>query len=729
MFEGQVEDVTPVEPDEFPYGPPIEYKTIKGLSKSKLCDYGKDLYTLIGEGMRDRDNGGRNQWVAEWRKIFDLLPPERSPRWEGGANIRTPSSRSTVDTLLARMIDVLFGDDPYLRATPINSRIDSEASDKIQEFLQAELEAPCFNIRAKMIRSLKDALIDGLSVGKTSWKTEVRKRKSRPKMSMEIAAAAPFKVTEAEIIQGDPSSGIQPSFVYKGNTYTFGQRYEIEREEVTANHFDLSFVKYEDQVMFPANAEDCDEATLCGHFFRKTLTDVEYGIKDGMYDRDAVKRMKEKGAQWVDIDSSGWIDAAERSTGISNTEAKNHKDYGWLNFFEGYARIIDADGDGLKEDVFFTLELSTMTLLRFRLNPYWNGKRPFKDLTPEPRRSDLYHGYSQIEKLYDLQKEDDTTTNMVLDAGAMSLSFIVEQEQGSRRELADHKFRPGPTFWNADTKGKILKLHTMPQNPSTAFSNRADVRNMMEKVSGASEAMQGAGQNTSGEALGQTQIAISSGSIRLMLLITYCLKFLTWLYNQQRDYYLQFMDETYTYTLIRGDRKLSKEITLDELAIPVVITAYSPALDPDRNIKRQFAEKAFVAVAQSPFAQADLARSHTNLHLYLKNLGLDNSDIEELIGTKEEAQRLQEKLAEEQKAQKEQAPPPDPAAEAEKAKAEGSIAVTKATTDAKMQTTQLDTQAALAKHAMEMQSLDAKSEYNEKQAKLKQQQLKAAPKK
>lgn len=613
------------------YPDPIDRANISGLNPEELKRLGDEIMLLIESGVRTRKSSGRDDAWRKWRSLFECDPPARDLPWEGAANLRTPTTRNSIETVLGRLIDMLFKEEKFLRVTP--KRVEDEsAAAEMERFAIAELTSPEFDIRHRTMLALKNALVDGLFASETFWRHERREKTERVRLTPQVYRQITGKVAN-EAFQ----------FVtIKGKRHKLGERYELRRDAITANHFDMMDICADELALFPATSRSVEHATLVAYPTYKSKVHMDYGVRDGLYDEGAWKGIRDKVAN----PNTSALASDSRPQGIegdrgSRNEASAYPEHEEVKCWCGHARIVDANKDGYMEDVYFTVEETTRTILRLQRNPYHNNKRCIGTLIPDPRIGNRLYGYALTEKLKDIQFEDEAITNQQLDAGTVALTVIIEEEEGARRRQGESVFQPGINFRRVSQEGEIVKVHQMPSIPATNFRNQDDVRRMAERVSAASEAVQG-GSIGGGETLGQTNISVTSGIIRLAMLLIGILRYLTWVYNQFFDYNIQFMDEERTYQIRRGGKIIYNRITLDQMQIPCKIEAYCPLFDPDLTTRRQFAEKLFTATTMSPFVQSDLGRMYEALRRYMAALGDENP--EPVIGTKEEAMMMQQRV-------------------------------------------------------------------------------------
>jgi len=612
---------------------PIDTERIRGLTKEKLVELGTTLWTLANQGLQDRKNGGRDDNIEEFRNLYEEVVEDREGPWENSSNLTTPDTRIQVETTAARLTHSIFSSPEWMKIKP-GAPEEAEACQRCTKFGKSEMGGANIGLKARFYEGSQDALVDGYVVGVTSWLRKHRKKQQRVLLNDQV------------IVQ---LGGIPPGMLAKigdpvrigKKVYRYGQWVTIEQEVVDQNHFSLNFVSAKDTVMYPADAPNEEVAVLYGYFFGQTPDEIRNLVHEGYYDAAAAEDIIATTQPMIQGDyvlQSKTLEQQNREFIMSGSE-EGDQNFGRRHLLYAHARIYDADGDGRYEDICFVMEWTTRKFLKVSLPPAMNGVRPFRRLYFYPRVGRGYYPYSQVEKAYNTQQELNAVTRQGIDAASLAMSAIIEEGPG-RRKLQRSAFGPGVSFRDTSVDGEIKEIHQFPNVPNSNLVDREQIRRMIEKIGGQDPTVQGVA-DTGADTLGQTNIAVQSGNIRLNMALEFGLEFLTWLYQQFFDYCWQYMEERQTYEIIRNGKSAYATISLDDIAAVQqgTVQAYTATLDPQASLRAQKAQIIFQMLANSPFMQGNFTRQWRLLMWFARALDIDD-DMTMFIGTEEEAEQM-----------------------------------------------------------------------------------------
>jgi hypothetical protein len=619
--------------DDLYYGKPIDTEQIKGLTKEKLVELAETIWTLGDQGLMDRKNGGRDDNIEMFRNLYEEVEERRQGPWRDSCNLTTPDTRVQVETTAARITHAIFSSPEWMKIKP-GTPEEQEACKRSADFGKSEMGGANINLRARFYEAAQDSLVDGYVVGCTSWirkKDKVRERVILNDQVITMLGGVPPGMLAQP---GDP--------VRVGRkTYKYGQWVLIETEKVVENHFNLDFVAAKDTVMWPADAKNEQEAVLYGYFIGQTPDDMRNLAYAGYYDKDAVEDVISTSQPLMagDVELQSKTEEQQAREFIMNGSEIGENRFGRRHIFYGHARIYDADGDGRFEDICVAMEWTTKKFLRVALPDAMNGRRPFRRLYFYPRVGRGYYPYSQVEKTFNTQQELNAVTRQGVDAATLAMSAIIEEGPG-RRKLSKTEFGPGISFRDTSVDGEIKQVHQFPNVPNSNLSDREAIRRMIEKIGGQDPSAQGVADNGA-DTLGQTNIAVQGGNIRLNMAIEYGLEFLTWLYQQFFDYSYQYMEERQSYEVKRNGKTSYAMISLDDIAAvqEATVQSYTTNLDPQAGLRAQKAQVIFQMLANSPFLQGNYLRQWRLLVWFARVLD-NEDDMTQFIGSEDEAKQM-----------------------------------------------------------------------------------------
>jgi hypothetical protein len=623
------------EGDDLYYNKPIDTEQIQGLTKDKLVELADTIWTLANQGLMDRKNGGRDDNMEMFRDLYEEVADNRQGPWRDSCNLTTPDTRIQVETTAARITHAIFSSPEWMKIKP-GVPEEQEACKRSSDFGRSEMGGANISLKARFYEAAQDALVDGYVVGCTSWirkKDKVRERVIlNDQVITQLGGVPPAMMTQP----GDPVK-------IGKKVYKYGQWVLIETEKVVQNHFNLDFVAARDTVMWPADAPNEQVATLYGYFIGQTPDEMRNLAYAGYYDKEAVEDVIATSQPMMAGDTIMQSQTPEQQNRdfVMRSSEQGENRFGRRQIFYGHARVYDADGDNRYEDICVSMEWTTKKFMRVSLPDAMNGRRPFRRCYFYPRVGRGYYPYSQVEKTYNTQQELNAVTRQGIDAATLAMSAIIEEGPG-RRKLSKTEFGPGVSFRDTSVDGEIKAIHEFPNVPNANLADREAIRRMIEKLGGQDPSAQGIADNGA-DTLGQTNIAVQGGNIRLNMAIEFGLEFLTWLYQQFFDYSFQYMEERQSYEIKRDGKSTYAMISLDDIAAvqEATVQAYTANLDPQAGLKAQKAQIIFQMLANSPFLQGNYLRQWRLLVWFARVLDNDD-DMTQFIGTEDEANQMNE---------------------------------------------------------------------------------------
>jgi hypothetical protein len=592
--------------------------------------------------------------VDRWRVTFEGKDTPKGGMWENSSKIVPPDMRASIESVNSRNQEALFASRERVRFKP-RDPAQAENGKKLVQHIDDFFHSPEINLRGRMTRSCLDALVDCTVICDTFWRREKHKRRRRVRITTDILAqfAGPNTTPATEV--GNPEE--YPNVLINGKHYRFGDLATLEQEVITHNHFDFRFVQVPDFFMYPATARTIEEATVAGYDFWQTENEIRVEANNGGYDPAAVRWLFEDkdGKRPVPDDNSPVTSNANggirdfRADGVTEENEGDSRGFARYKMQKFWARVRDANNDNMFEDFLIIRESSTGKILFMQSEPYDNLKRSMRQIDIDPRIGGGFYGYSLVEKCMDTHLELQSIARLGIDLAVLAATILIPVDPTVRRTPGDIRFRPGPQYWREDTQGTLRQPVSFPLVQNQYLPERAQLTQYLEKVTGASEILTGA--TPQGGTATAANIQVASSGVRSKPMLLNILEFLTWLYNQYRDYSLQFMEETPggSFAISLGPGRGFEDVSLEVMGCEGTISAYCDAIDPDVALRLQAAEKTLTLLMQSPFVTGDMARQWTVLSDYIKETDRSFNPIPR-IGTYEEAQKLQIQQANAEKA-------------------------------------------------------------------------------
>jgi len=164
---------------------------------------------------------------------------------------------------------------------------------------------------------------------------------------------------------------------------------------------------------------------------------------------DEIKR-KEKEGIFINVDVL--LDKIKEKKADANKQ---------FELYEYWGRF-DADGDGLEENVVFTILKEEEILLRSTLFPYFHNKRPFVMPVFIPKKGSIY-GLGLCEMLTHIHNTENTVFNQMIDNGSLVNSKMTKSLKGKHIEV---KLHPGANI-EVDDMNDIQAFELGDLHPSS----------------------------------------------------------------------------------------------------------------------------------------------------------------------------------------------------------------------------------------------------------------------
>lgn len=445
--------------------PDFDYKlSFKNDDRDVL---GRDLVTKVRLALTQLSD--RHDLVRQYRDQYESKSYPKMTPWPNAASLNIPTTRSAVDTIHAHLYQAMTGTVPLFRVEA-SSQADVTPAQQIEQVLQWQMIEQ-IDITAAIDGMLRRSLIDGTGIGKVTWRRQ-SKRTRKP-----------------GLVMGDDG---KPKMSDGGKPI----RALVEETEYVINQPNVEDIDIMDFCLYPANAKSIEDAIMVGHRVWKSENDLHLGVRDGLYDEAEIKKVIDGRAAQPDdqSESFGGDETRDAEAGVQSGQPNDTKDRAF-EIFELIA-LYDGDGDGIKEDCLFVLEMSTATLLRAEVYPYWHNERCYVDYTPMPRAGHFF-GYSIPELLESLHAEINAIRNQRVDAGTIFLSPVLAARRTVKFDFNRQRWRPGAVLYMDDPKNDVMPLSFPAGGLQQAFSEEQSAREQAEKITGASDYSQGSSPSRS----------------------------------------------------------------------------------------------------------------------------------------------------------------------------------------------------------------------------------------
>jgi len=452
----------------------------KRVNQAELADY---IDSEIETALSDRTEWENNleTWLDQYKGI---LPTKDFP-WTDCSNLHIPITATTVDTMLARVINPLYGSKPLVTVkgasepkkqdpdNPNKGMPDHEKARNIEDMLHFVLDKR-INVFPKIYDWVKESLIHGRSTVKIIWKKEKRKvtrNLSREEVETEI------NTLKEEIDRTGLTDHLelllaQYITVLEDRDWNKSEYARVQLEEVVYNNPTWINIPVED-VIVSSRARSIEDAKFVAHRFRSTLDELRKKQRSGIYQNVGLIEAGETG-EFIDGQRLSDVQTSQEGAG-SDTSLSQDDLSGDVECIEWHGKY-DIDNDGYLEDVIVTYVRESKTILSAIESPYLHGKKPFASITPFPMPGRLYApGIPEL--IHDLQYELNAIHNQRIDNGSITNAPMIRYDPASDIDPDVHKIFPGSMLPAAKDEISILPT---PDVKFSQFREEENVRKMIQ---------------------------------------------------------------------------------------------------------------------------------------------------------------------------------------------------------------------------------------------------------
>jgi hypothetical protein len=601
------------------------------------------------EGLSDK----RDE-IARWRMLYEGPPvPTMDENGQGGGNfdVFVPETRSIIDTMAARLTEVILSPIPLLEM-----QVEEEGrwadGVAIAQGLDYQLRAQV-GIRSVLDTAVSIALVDGLVVLRPTWET--RKELVRSYLPVDEGVITDFAEAGISLSEEVITAGVAA----------------IDSEETVVDSPKVDVLPIDEITVYPHNVKSLDDAQLVGHVQRMTPPDLWAAVEAGNADADAVRflldnaRAKNLGDTEGDELEQDALDYAS----LGNTpEVANDPDAKVYPIWEVLCRVpVDVRATGTEDTegypvakegtpyrlCLFRVEVETQTLLYARIFdiPLPSGQYWYTAFTPFPRVG-AWTGYSAAQIMEQPQAVLNDVYNQNLQAGQLDLLRIFRKSSGSKLDIEDEPLVQGTVVVAEPGEFEQIQVGGSRQG---AFIDEEHAARMMQKITGISEYVMGQTGNSE-RTLGEIRTVVAEGNEKFKIIVGRLGDAVARVAAHILALDRKHLDTTVTYnSTVYGDAKgATAHLRAEDLMLKGRLRVVGTPELADRRLQVAEAEKVVMFAAQNPLIAPFKSRMWEVGRRFLMAMGI--TDVTSILGTKEDA------LAADEAAANQPPPPPEPPA-------------------------------------------------------------------
>jgi hypothetical protein len=585
---------------------------------------GQFLYELIDFSICSREELERN--LDYYYALYEMQTEPRDWPWPDASNIFVPFIPAQVDTLCAKLTGVIFVERFFL----VNGNTVEAATHQfeVERYYNAELA------RHNWVRAFYDvlnlALRDGTAIMEILWRKEVKTRR----YVMEVPKQDEFGTPMLDD-NGEPLTEEQEQLL----------------DFTVYDDVELSAVELRDFLLLPSWQTDLQmQGAGCARMKLFSEQELRAMIKSkknpgGWLWKEQVeeiinRRSPGESDLWMSQQSTKdyrvnhQVDITE-DVGNDVDEDRMPRSRGPYKCWLIFSDCLDVAGDGYYENVFLLHEESQICAGVMPL-PYNHGMRPYVSLTPIPRPSRFY-GRSVCELLRTVQEELNAIHNQRNDQIALRLSPPRYIKRGTT--LNDQDGRWGPDVEYEVDDPQDIGLIELPEIKQSSWTEESALENYGYMLLGMNQMAMGQappGRRTKAE-VQQTSVG---SSVRLDLMAANIRQFAMEVFWQIHHLKLQYgPDQLQTTQNVNGQPEklmIPKEVL--KLDYDFGISGMGGPLDK-QNVMNEVM-LTYSMLMQNPIVMQNPMHIYSVTRMVLDAIG--RQDIESLIGTPQDIQKMME---------------------------------------------------------------------------------------
>lgn len=621
-----------------PYNP----ESLENVKEIKIT---QDVIDFVGKLDQDiaEEKNYRNDWEnridSHTRKRYGIRPKKTFP-WPGSANFVLPQIDSDINRLKPAYINLAYGVSPIVTFEPFGP----------EDVVPARKRELLFDWRMRtQVKFFKEYALGvdymlhaGFKVYRIGWKFETRKYCKYlhlKDLRDDVLQALYMPEVDDNTLFYVIAEEMRPDLSLQENVdeikrvvaeFRKGKAsFEFEFLEKSENRVEVKACNPRDEIMFPVDTCDIQEARFIDYRFYKSKNSIIQDMESGKY------------REFSEDDISSWAKSSYQDSSEFINNLRDGKNSTYRSDSEDVvlhevATWYDVNNDGIEERVLITYpEGDPSAILRFIEVPYDHGLFPYVVIRREINDAEIISSRGIPALDDDFQTGISTIFNQDIDAGTISTTPTVVARKNSVKNLRNLRYVPGQVV---ETENGAAD-YTVTQNPNMGQAGRFAsmqylkawandrIGNTTAAISQANNAP-GNGPQGSKTAREVSAIESNSGMLQSMDLLVFQNQMVD-LYYQIDSLYEQFGDEEETF-MITNEQPV--RITRREIQGKFNITPNGRLDNANPALRAQKILALYQMFVNDPFIRQDV----------LRKLYLDEYDVrisQKLIKSPEELQR------------------------------------------------------------------------------------------
>jgi hypothetical protein len=621
---------------------------LEDVKEVKLSDEAVQFVDEIAK-LASEEKNKRNTWetrIDNYTKKRYSIRAKKDKPWIGSANFILPQIDTDINRLKPAYINMAFGVSPIVTFEPFGP----------EDILPAKKREVLFDWRMRtQVKFFKPyclgidyMLHNGFTLFKTGWKFETSTYTRKldlvdiPQKVLEVLYDP--QVTDVMLF-GIIAEEVKPDLSLEDNVAEIKKfvtafregktKFEFNFTEKTENRACVEALDPREDVVFPVDCTDIQQAKFIEHKFTMSKNDLKKLMRDGRYTTYDEYEIN----QWAGniATSNSTADYLKRvRDGVSNYEANNDSDK--ISVSET-CTWFDVNGDGIEERVIITYPTNNpRSVLRFIENPYDHGQFPYVVVRREYNDAEIMSSRGIPALDDDFQTGITTLFNQDIDAGTIATTPTIVARKNSVKNLRNLRYVPGQVVETENGTADYQVVQNINMGQSQRFANMQYLKAWANDRVGNMQAAISSSNNMPGQSQIGTKTAKEVSAIAMMSSQNTAMDLLVFQYQMADVYiqldalYYQFGDEAEEIA-ITGQPPI--RISRLECHGKFNIIPNGKVNDADPTMKTTRATAMFQMFVNDPFIRQDVLRRYL----------LDNMDMrmsQTLMKTPEELQQDQQ---------------------------------------------------------------------------------------
>lgn len=450
-------------------------ESLERVKEIKITDEVTDFVASLDRDIEE-EKGYRGDWEnridSYTRKRYGIRAKKTFP-WVGSANFVLPQIDSDINRLKPAYINLAYGVSPIVTFEPFGP----------EDVVPARKRELLFDWRMRtQVKFFKEyalgcdyMLHNGFKVYRTGWKFETRKYckyLDLADLDKNILDTIYMPEVDDNTLFHVIAEEMRPDMTLQENVdeikrvvgeFRQGKTsFEFEFVEKSENRVEVKACNPRDEIVFPVDTCDIQEARFIDYRFYKSKNSVRRDMESGKYrefDEDTIE-------SWTKASGESGSDLVKNIRDGKNSSYRSASDEVVLH---EVATWYDINDDGIEERVLITYpEGSPSDILRFIEVPYDHGLFPYVVVRREINDAEILSSRGIPALDDDFQTGISTIFNQDIDAGTISTTPTVVARKNSVKNLRNLRYVPGQVV---ETENGAAD-YTVTQNPNLGQAGR-----------------------------------------------------------------------------------------------------------------------------------------------------------------------------------------------------------------------------------------------------------------